>query len=630
MSPANGLDRRRALALGGAALAAPLLPPMLRADDGAERLGAERHGLSIFGDLKYPPGFAHFDYADPKAPKGGTLSQVGSSSAFNQNLQTFNSLNGFILKGDAALGLELTFAPLMVRAGDEPDSVYGYVARSVRVSDDGRLYEFRLRPEACFHDGSRLAAEDVAFSLGILKEKGHPIISQALREMESVSAPSPDTVLLRFSGRQARDVPLFAAMLPIFSKAYYATRPFDETTLEPPLGSGLYRIGRIETGRWIEYHRVPDHWARDLAVNLGQWNFDVIRYEFFRDRDVAFEAFKGGAYLLREEFTSKTWATGYDFPAAKDGRVQRLVLPDETPSGAQGWFINTRRDKFKDPRVREALILAFDFEWTNRNLFYGLYERTWSFFQHSEMMAEGPPGPAELALLEPLRGRLPDEVFGEPFRPPVSDGSGQDRLLLRRAAQLLADAGWMLRDGRLRNALDEPFEIEFLDAESTFDRITLPYIRNLKLLGIEGRIRTVDPAQYQARVNGFDFDVTTRRYSMSLTPGDELRRIFGSADADAPGSRNLSGIKDPGLDALIERAVAAGSRADLTTACRAIDRVVRAGRYWVPHWYKPSHWLAYWDAFGRPATKPRYARGVIETWWSDPERAPRAAQNTRS
>jgi microcin C transport system substrate-binding protein len=624
--PRAGLDRRRVLALGGAALAAPLLPGAPRAEDGAAP-GGERHGLSIFGDLKYPPDFAHFDYANPKAPKGGMLSHVGSSYAYNQNLQTFNSLNTFILKGDAAQGLELTFASLMVRSGDEPDSIYGYVARSVRVSEDGRLYEFRLRPEARFHDGSPLTAEDVAFSVNILKEKGHPIISQALRELDGAEAPSPDTVLLRFNGQQARDVPLYAATLPIFSKAYYTTRAFDETTLEAPLGSGIYRVGRFETGRWIEYTRIPDHWARDLPVHLGQWNFDVIRYEFFRDRDVAFEAFKGGAYLLREEFTSKTWATGYDFPAAKDGRVQRLVLPDETPSGAQGWFINTRRDKFKDPRVREALILAFDFEWTNKNLFYGLYERTWSFFQHSDMMAEGGPSPAELALLEPLRGRIPDEVFGEPFRPPVSDGSGQDRHLLRRAMHLLAQAGWTMRDGQSRNARGEPFEIEFLDAESTFDRITLPYIRNLKLLGIEGRIRTVDPAQYQMRVNGFDFDVTTRRYSMSLTPGDDLKRMFGSADADRPGSRNLSGLKDPAVDALIDRAVAAESRAELTTACRALDRVIRAGRYWVPHWYKPSHWLAYWDAFGRPETKPRYARGVLETWWSDPERARRSAQS---
>lgn len=590
----------------------------------AVRAGADipepGHGLSIFGDLKYPADFAHFDYVNPDAPKGGTLSHVGPTVRFNASFLSFDTLNGFILKGDAPQGLELVFDTLMVRAWDEPDAMYGLVAERVAVAPDGNQVTFNLRGGAKFHDGTDLTAEDVAFSLALLKEKGHPLISQNMREVAGVEAPDARTVVVRFTGKQTRDLPLFIAQLPIFSKAYYATRPFDQTTLEPPLGSGPYRIGKFRAGRSITYERVETYWARDLSVNAGQWNFDQIRFEYFRERTAQFEAFKAGAYKLREEFTSKTWATEYNFPAIEDGRVRKLVLPDETPSGAQGWFINTRREKFQDVRVREALAYAFDFEWTNRNQFYGLYERTESFFENSDMKATGRPSPEELALLEPFRERLPAAVFGDALRPPTSDGSGQDRTLLRKASELLDQAGWRVENGSRRNAAGETLSVEFLTDAPTFERVIAPYVKNLKLLGINARLRIVDSAQYQERLKNYDFDLVTRRYSVSATPGIEIRAFWGSEFAALPGSRNLSGIADPAVDALIDKVIGARSRADQIVAARALDRVLRAGHYWVPQWFKASHHLAFWDIYARPNVKPRYRRGVVETWWVDPEK----------
>ena len=587
----------------------------------------ERHGMSAFGDLKYPQGFSHFDYADPKSPKGGTFSQIGPGTMFNQNSLTFNSLNSYILRGDAAQGMELTFASLMVRAHDEPDAMYGLAARSVRTSADGTTYRFALRPEARFHDGSRLTAYDVAYSLTTLKEKGHPIITQLLRDFSGAEVEEDGAVILRFAPKRARDVPLFAASLPIFSRAYYAARRFDESTLESSLGSGPYRVGRFEPGRYIEYRRVPDWWGADLPVGRGQHNFDIVRFEYYRDREVGFEGFTAKSYLFREEFTSRVWATRYDFPAIKDGRVKREVLPDDTPSGAQGWFINTRRAKFKDPKLREALIHAFDFEWTNKTIMYGSYERTHSVFQNSNMMASGKPDPDELALLEPFRGKVPDEVFGEPFVPPVSDGSGQDRALLRHGARLLQEAGYVIKGGKRVAPGGQPLSIEFLLEEPSFQAHHMPYIKNLATLGIDARLRMVDPVQAQQRRNDFDYDIVIQRFGFSATPGDSLRSYFSSEAAGLKGSQNLAGIADPAIDAMIDRIIAANSRAALTIACRALDRLIRAGRYWIPHWYKASHWIAYWDIFGRPPTKPRYARGVLETWWHDRNKASKMEQS---
>jgi microcin C transport system substrate-binding protein len=622
------LTRRHVLGLGIGAAGAAWLRPATAVD--AE---AELHGLSVFGDLKYPPDFHHFDYVNPAAPKGGVFSTIPSVRTYNQSYYTFSSLNAFILKGEGAQGMDLTFATLMTRAGDEPDALYGQVAKSVQISSDKLVYRFTLRPEARFHDGTKLTAHDAAFSLTTLKTKGHPLILQQMRDMVKAEALDDATLLVTFAEKRARDVPLYVVSLPIFSKAYYATRPFDESTLDVPLGSGPYKVGKFEANRYIEYERVKDWWGADLPVARGVFNFDIVRYEFYRDRDVGFEAFTGKNYLYREEFTARVWATRYDFPAIKDGRVKREILPDETPSGAQGWFINMRREKFKDPRVREALIQAFDFEWTNKTIMYGAYARTHSPFQNSDLMANGPPPPEELKLLEPFRGQVPDEVFGAPFVPPVTDGSGQDRALLRKASQLLLDAGLVIKDGKRMLPNGEVFKIEFLHDEPSFQPHHAPYIKNLGTLGIEASLRVVDAVQYRARLEDFDFDMTVERFSMSGTPGDGLRPFFSSQAARTKGSYNLAGIENPAIDALIEKIIGADNRADLTIACRAMDRVFRAGRYWVPQWYRNNHPVAYWDVFDHPKTSPRYqidnyssSVGERILWWFVPDKAARLEQ----
>lgn len=609
--------RRRVLVLGGAAA----VSGMVRTIRAANAAG-EAHGMSAFGDLKYPADFRNFDYVNVNAPKGGVFSTIPSSRANNQSFFTFNSLNSFILKGDGAAGMEQTFTALMSRAGDEPDAMYGLAASSVKISPDGLIYEFRIRPEARFHNGSKLTAHDAAFSLNVLKTKGHPLISQQTRDMAKAEAADDATLIVTFAPKRGRDVPLFVAGLPIFSRAYYANRPFDESSLDIPLGCGPYKVGRFEVGRYIEYERVKDWWGRDLPVCRGAFNFDVVRFEFYRDRDVAFEGFTGRNYLYREEFTSRIWNTRYDFPAVKDGRVKQEMMPDDTPSGAQGWFINTRRDKFKDPRVREALGNAFDFEWTNKTIMYGSYARTVSPFQNSDLMANGPPSPEELALLEPFRGKVPDEVFGTPYMPPVSDGSGQDRTLLRKAIKLLEEAGCAMKDGKRMTAQGEPFRIEFLLDEPSFQAHHMPFIKNLGTLGIDATLRLVDPVQHRARRDDFDFDIIIDRFGFSTVPGDSLRPFFSAKAADTKGSNNLAGISDPAVDAMVEQLIASDTRPKLVFAARALDRIIRAGRYWVPQWYANSHRLAYWDVFGHPSSLPKYAGvGVPDLWWSESAKA---------
>ena len=611
------VTRRQALVVGAGALAGAsgLARPGLAADE------TETHGISSFGDLKYPADFQHLEYVNVNAPKGGLFSQIGPQRQYNQNFLTFNSLNSYILKGDAAQGMQLTFATLMQSAGDEPDSMYGLAARAVRISADRLTYRYLLRPEARFYDGTKLTAHDVAFSLKLLKEKGHPIIGQLTRDFVGAEVEDETTVVLTFAPKRARDVPLFVAGLPIFSRAYYSTRNFDETTLEAPLGSGAYKVGRFETGRYIEYERVKDWWGANLPISRGQHNFDTVRFEFYRDRDVAFEGFTGKSYLFREEFTARIWATRYEFPAIKDGRVKQRILPDDTPSGGQGWFMNTRREKFKNRILREAIIHAFDFEWTNKTIMYGAYKRTFSVFQNSNMTAEGKPDEAELALLAPFRGKVPDEVFGEPFLPPVSDASGQDRLMLRKASQLLQQAGYPIKDGKRVDPKGEPVTFEFLIDEPTFQPHHMPFIKNLAMIGIDATLRLVDPVQFRKRVDEFDFDVTVQRFNFSTTPGDSLRSYFTTQSAGMNGSFNLAGIADPAIDALVEKILAAETRGELTTACRALDRVIRAGRYWIPHWYLAAHRIAYWDVFAFPPKKPGFSRGIPETWWYDQDKA---------
>jgi microcin C transport system substrate-binding protein len=607
---------RRDLLLAGTAAAGYAVLSEARAAE-----GSEIHGISAFGDLKYPAEFRQLDYVDPKAPKGGVFSHIGSRAIFNQNILTFNSLNSFILKGDAAQGMELTFASLMARALDEPDALYGLAARAVQMSGDGLTYRFLLRDQLAFHDGTPLTAEDVVFSLKLLKTKGHPLAQLLLREFKDAEVENEATVAVRFVENRGRDAPLFVAVLPIFSRAFYSSHAFDETTLEAPLGSGPYKVGRFEAGRFIEYERVKNWWGADLPVARGHNNFDVIRYEFYRDRDLAFQGFTSKSYLFREEFTARIWATGYDFPAVRDGRVKRDIVPDDGPTGIQGWFFNTRREAFKDNRVREAFIYAFDFEWTNKTIMYSAYRRLHSVFQNTDMMAVGKPGPDELAVLEPFRGKVPDEVFGDPFSPPVSDGSGQDRALLRKAGALLQQAGCAVIDGKRMTPQGKPMTVEFLIDEPSVQAHHMPYIKNLGTLGIEATLRIVDPVQFKSRVDDFDFDITVQRFGFSTLPGSLLRAYFSSKAVGMKGSQNLAGISDPVIDALIERIVAANTRPSLVTACKVLDRVMRSGRYWVPHWYKGAHWLAYWDVFDRPVTKPRYGRGAPDTWWYDPQKA---------
>ncbi|MGQ0457161.1 MAG: extracellular solute-binding protein [Hyphomicrobium sp.] len=564
-----------------------------------------RHGLSIFGELKYAPDFTHFDYANPDAPKGGRMSLIGSGG-----VTTFDSFNNFIIKGDAAQGLELLFDSLMVRAADEPDAVYGLVAKSAELADDRMSVTFKLRPEAKFADGAPITAEDVANSFALLKEKGRPVYRFSLAGVERAEAIDAETVKYSFSGDLVRDLPIIVAELPVLSKAFYTANAFDETSLKAPLGSGPYSISDHRPGSQVTYKRRNDYWAKDLAVNRGRFNFDEIRFEYFRDRTIGLENLKAGAFDFREEFTSVNWATSYDIAAVKDGRLVKESLPDGSPSGAQGFFMNLRRDKFKDARVREAFGLAFDFEWSNKKLFYDLYKRTTSYFENSDMKAVGPPSAEELALLEPFRDKLPPAVFGEAVLPPLTDGSGNNRENLKKARDLLVAAGWKKAD-----------KVEFLLFEDGFVRIIDPYVSNLRKIGVDASIRMVDPAQYEQRMKSFDFDVAIQRYSLRLTPGVELRTFWSSEAAKQDGSYNLAGISDPVVDALIDKAIAAKSRAELVTATRAVDRVLRASHYWTPQWYKASHGVVYWNKFSRPATKPLYDIGVLDTWWFDPAKA---------
>lgn len=589
---------------------------------------AERHGLSAFGDLKYGPDFQNLGYADPSAPRGGRLSSNGPGlTRYNQNDFTFDSLNSFILMGRAPANLDqLCFDSLMARAYDEPDAVYGLIARSVEVSDDRLTYAFNLRPEARFQDGTPVTAEDVVFSLTTLRDKGHPQISETIKPLEAVTAEGKTRVVLHFAKGSSRSLPLFVVTLPILSKAWYATRDFEATTLDRPLGSGPYRVGHFEVGRFIEFERVKDYWAKDLPIRRGTHNFDVIRYDMYRDRTVAFEAFKAGQYLQREEFTARTWMTEYNFPAAQDGRIVKLVLPDGQPSGLQGWFFNTRRAQFRDPRVRQAIGLAFDFEWTNKTLFYDAYKRTQSYFENSDLRAEGMPSPEELALLEPFRGKVPESVFGPAVSPDVTDGSGRDRAPLRKAADLLAKSGWTSKNGSLQNAAGERLQIEFLQEEPTFERILGPYVQNLKLLGIDATIRTIDASQFQSRVNDFDFDLIPRRFSQSPTPDDSIRDLFSASRANLKGSQNYAGINDPVVDQLIDRLLGAPTRHEMAIAGRALDRVLRASFYIVPHWFLPAHRIAAWDVYGRPATPALYDRQLEATWWVDPAKATKSGK----
>jgi len=613
------LSRRGFIALAGASFAAQLLP-----EEALARLATEvpLHGISPFGELKYGPGFTHFDYASLDAPTGGTFSFSVPNWLFNQSPLTFNTLNTFVGRGDAPPRMEMCFDSLFTGALDEPGSSYGLVAETVAISADRNSFTFRLRPQARFHDGSPITAQDAAFTFNILKEDGHPSLMLPLAEMVEAVAVDERTLRIAFSGRQSPRTIFSVAGYPVLSKAYFSGNPFDASQLKAPLGSGAYRVGRVVAGQSIEYERVADYWAADLPVNRGLNHFERLRIEFFRDRQAGFEAFKKGDIHFRQEFTSRVWATEYDFPAVREGKVVKREFPGELRPSMQAWALNQRRPRFQDARVRRAIGLCFDFEWTNRNLFYDAYARSNSVFEKSAFKAEGAPSPAELALLEPLREALPPEAFGEVYSFPVSTGAGRNRAALQAARGLLAEAGWTPRGRSLVNAAGERLTVEFMVQEEGLARVTTPFVENLQAIGVDASIRMVDATQYQARQRDFDFDAVMMALSFEALPGrDSLVNLFHSRTADLPSSRNYPGTKDEAVDALVETAGRADSVEELTVALNALDRVLRARCDWIPSYHAANHKAAYWDMFGFREPKPDYGFPVESLWWYDEDRA---------
>ncbi|PHP69090.1 hypothetical protein CSC94_03710 [Zhengella mangrovi] len=618
---AHETTRRRFLTLAGSAAAMPLLPlPGLAALPDNEPL----HGLSAFGSFKYPPGFEQFDYADPGAPSGGTFNFSPPNWAYNQGAQTFDTLNSFTFRGNAPMRMELCFDSLMERALDEPDAIYGLLAESVTISPDRNRYRFRLRDQARFHNGAPVTADDVVFTYMTFKTpEAHPALSQPLRELVRAEAVDPFTVDLVFSGSQSDRTILTAATFPILQKAFFDGMAFDQTRMTALMASGPYRVAEAQAGLFVEYERVPDYWGRDLPVMRGQFHFDRIRIDYYRDRQAGFEAFKKGITLFREEFTSKTWATEYDFPALAEGKVVKRTFDREKFASMQGWAVNRRRPHLADRRMAEAINLCFDFEWTREKLFYGSYERSQSLFTGSDFIAEGPPSDAELRLLEPLREGLPEEVFGDPVTMPVSDGSGRDRRLLSQAARLLGDMGFRrTSEGMLADATGKTLTLEILVRDQTFVRVLQPFIENLRAVGFDAASRMVDASQFETRLRDYDFDMVGIALNHGATPTREgLALIFSAEAAAAPGTRNLPGTADPAVDALLDSVGAAKSREDLTIAMRALDRVLRARRDWIPNWHAANHRTAYWDMFGFDENKPDYGFSPERLWWMDEEKA---------
>jgi microcin C transport system substrate-binding protein len=580
---------------------------------GAQAPGAKvyvGHGMSMHGDLKYGPGFKHFDWANPDAPKGGDVKMA--------TIGTFDNLNPFILKGHPAAGLGNVFESLTVSSADEPFSQYGLIAETIETPADRSWVAFALRPEARFHDGSPITADDVVWTFETLKTKGHPQYRAYYAQVTKAEKVGERKVKFIFGAGDNRELPLIVGQLSVLSRAWWSKREFDKTTLEPPLGSGPYKVDVVEQGRSITYRRVKDYWGAKLAVTRGRDNFNTLRYDYYRDQTVLLEAFKGGEYDFRQENSAKNWATAYTFPAVEKGLVKKEEIRHENPTPMQGFVYNTRRPFFQDRRVRQALAHAFDFEWSNKNLFYGQYARTKSYFS-SELASRGLPGPEELKVLEPFRGKVPDEVFTKEYQPPVTDGSGNIREGARDAVNLLKEAGWVVKGQKLVNDRGEPFQFEILIQDPQWERITLPFVKNLERLGITARVRTVDAAQYQKRTEDFDFDMTVELLPQSLSPGNEQRDFFGSPAADTRGSRNTAGIKDPVVDKLIDLVIQAPDRASLVTRTRALDRVLLWGHYVIPHFHLQAYRIAYWDKFSRPARSPKYSLG-FDSWWVDPKK----------
>ena len=571
------------------------------------------HAISMFDSEtpRYPAGFRHFDYVNPDAPKGGSLRLASQGS--------FDSFHPFIPKGNAvSTGAVET---LLVTSADEPFTGYGLIAESIEWPRDRSWVIFHLRPQARWHDGTPITAEDVAWSFETLVSQGNPQYRFYYSAVASAEALDAARVRFTFSESNNRELPLIVGQLPILPKHYWATRDFGATTLEPPLGSGPYQIREFEAGRFTIRERIEDYWGRDLAVRRGMQNFQTIRTDFFRDATPIRLALKAGDIDYRLENQAKAWAEDYNVSVVEKGWLKKELVANRRPTGMQAFVMNTRREQFSDPRVREALALAFDFEWTNRNLFNGQYTRTRSYFSNSDLAARDKPEGEELAVLEPFRGQVPEAVFGEAYAPPVTDGSGWLRENLRRANALLQDAGWAVQDLQLVNAkTGAPFRFEILLVSPAFERIVLPYVRNLKRLGIEAKVRLVDENQYINRFRQFDFDMMVWVWGQSETPGNEQYEYWSQAAADSAGSRNLAGVRDPVVDELIGLMLRSDSREQLNQRTRALDRVLSWGHYVVPHWHIRADRILYWDKFGRPETPVR--TGVMtDRWWFDAERA---------
>ncbi|GAA0784758.1 extracellular solute-binding protein [Marinobacterium sediminicola] len=568
-----------------------------------------RHGIAMHGTLKYPADFQHFDYVNPEAPKGGQLREA--------SIGTFDSLNPFIIKGTVADGTSLIYDTLLGRALDEPFSLYGLLAEHLRVADDRSWIEFDLRPEARFSDGQPVTAQDVVFTFNTLLEKGSPFFKSYYAGINEIKALSDRSVRFEFSGSTNRELPLIVGEIPILPRHYWQNRDFESPSLEVPVGSGPYAVSHIDPGRTIIYKRRADYWGSELPVNRGRFNFDQRQFDYYRDSTVALEAFKAGEYDFRSEHASKAWATGYTGAPFEDGRIRKEEITHGNPRGMQGFIMNTRRTKFEDKRVREALTYAFDFEWTNKNLFYGAYTRSNSYFSNSDMAANELPSPEELAILEPVRDQVPPEVFTQVYKAPSTDGSGRNRQQLRTALRLLQQAGWTLEGGKLVNAAGEPFHFEILLVQKEFERVVSPFIRNLERLGISADIRIVDVSQYINRLRQFDFDMVVYGFGQSSSPGNEQRDYWHSEAAQLPGSRNLIGIQDPAIDYLVEQLIAAPDREQLVYRARALDRVLQWNHFVIPHYHISAWRIAYWDKFEHPKISPTYDLG-LDTWWMKP------------
>ena len=572
---------------------------------------AAQHALTLYDEKpKYSADFTHFDYANPDAPKGGTLREAGFGS--------FDSLNPFINKGVAADDVGLIYDTLTAQSLDEPFTVYGLLAERIEKGPNNQWVRFYLRPEARFHDGEPVKAEDVVFTFETLLAKGAPHYRGYYADVEKAVIEGPRQVRFDFKHAGNRELPLILGQLPVLPKHWWADRDFSAGSMEPPLGSGPYRIERVEPGRTIQYSRVEDYWGKDLAVNRGFYNFNRIRFDYYRDNNVALQAFKAGQFDYWLETSAKNWASAYDIDAVKDGRIIKEEIPNLNPQGMQGFVFNTRKKHLQDRRVREALALLFDFEWTNRQLFNGAYTRTASYFDNSELAASGLPSEDELKLLEPLRGQIPDEVFEQPFKLPPTNADGKIREQQRRAYELLTEAGWKIENDRMVDADGKPVKFEFLLVQADFERVLLPYKRNLAGLGIDLEIRRVDVSQYINRLRSRDYDMIVSGFGQSNSPGNEQREYWHSASADNPGSRNFIGLKDPAIDTLVEKLIAADSREELITRTRALDRVLLWGHYVIPNWHIKTWRAAYWNHLAHPQTTPAYDIGLM-TWWKKPD-----------